>query len=112
MLVNTVIASIFVIITVVIIIFLKSKRNNKYFYRFYSDRFTYIDTFWGRKAKVVKYSDFKEVRYNQGYLQSKFNVGEIYILTNRKNLFDRILLLKSIPDVEKNYEKILKIFKV
>lgn len=43
-------------------------------------------------------------------MQSKFNIGELWILTNNKNFFKKILMFKSIPNIEQEYEKIVKIF--
>lgn len=105
-----IIATIIAVVLVTVITLLKSKRNKKYFYRFYTDKLIYRNTFFSKKTKEINYNEFKEVRYNQSFLQSKFNLGEIYILTNNKNFFKRILALKSIPNVEKNYEKIVKLF--
>lgn len=79
-------------------------------YKFYKDKLEYRDTYFRKKTKEVNYSDFKEIRYSQRFIQSKFNLGEIYISTNSKNLFNRFLILKLIPDVEENYEKIVKLF--
>lgn len=110
MLRNVIIATIIAAILVTLIIILKSKRNKKYFYKFYTNKLVYKNTYFGNKAKEVNYNEFKEIRYNQTFIQSKFNLGEIYILTNNKNIFKKILTLKSIPNVEKNYERIVKLF--
>lgn len=110
MLRNVIIATIIAVIIVTLIIILKSKRNKKYFYRFYKDKLVYKNTYFGNKTKELNYNEFKEIRYNQTFIQSKFNLGEIYILTNTKNIFKKILTLKSIPNVEKNYERIVKLF--
>lgn len=105
-----IIATIIAVVLVTVITLLKSKRNKKYFYRFYKDKLVYKNTYFGNKVKEVNYNEFKEIRYNQTFIQSKFNLGEIYILTNNKNIFKKILTLKSIPNVEKNYEKIVEMF--
>lgn len=110
MLRNVIIATIIAVVLVTVITLLKSKRNKKYFYRFYKDKLVYKNTYFGNKVKEVNYNEFKEIRYNQTFIQSKFNLGEIYILTNNKNIFKKILTLKSIPNVEKNYEKIVEMF--
>lgn len=89
---------------------IRRKLSKSCFYKFYEDRLVYRDTYFRKKAKEVDYKSFKEIRYNQGFIQSRFNIGEIYISTNSKNFFNRFLILKLIPDVEENYEKITKIF--
>lgn len=89
---------------------IRKKLSKSCFYKFYADKLVYRDTYFRKKTKEVNYTEFKEIRYNQGYIQSKFNLGEIYISTNSKNLFNRFLILKLVPDVEENYEKITKIF--
>lgn len=91
-------------------VLIKKRQSKLCFYKFYKDKLEYRDTCFRKKIKEIKYSDFKEIRYNQGYIQSKFNVGEIYISTNSKNFFNRFLILKLVPNVEENYEKIVKIF--
>lgn len=110
MLKYTIVAALFVVLLVALIIFLKSKRNKAYFYRFYTDKFAYCDTFFKNKVKEVDYQTFKEIRYNQSFWQSKFNLGEIYILTDNKNIFKKIITLKCVPNVVENYEKIIKLF--
>lgn len=92
------------------VILLKKGRNKKYFYRFYADRLVYRDRFFTNKTREIMYSDFKEVRYNQGLLQSRFHLGELYILTNNRNFLNKIVHLKNVPNVEKNYEKIVELF--
>ncbi len=98
------------LIASIVVLILKRKVNEKYYYRFFSDRLEYRDTFFNKKKKIIKYEDFKEIRYNQGYMQSKFNLGELWILTRNKNFFKRIVIFKSIPNVEKEYKKITEIF--
>lgn len=110
MLNSAIVATLLAIAIVAVVITLKKKRNEKYFYRFYTDKFIYHDTFFKNKNKEANYQDFKEIRYNQSFWQSKFNLGEIYILTNNKNIFKRIITIKAVPDVEKNYEEIVKLF--
>lgn len=91
-------------------LFINKKSYEKYYYRFYKNRLEYCNSFFWKKVIEVKYEDFKEIKYNQGYMQSKFNQGELWILTNNKNFFKKILMFKSIPNVEQEYEKIVKIF--
>ena len=107
---NIIIISIALVIICVIVMLLKSRRNKLYFYKFYPDRFKYRNTYFGNKVKEIKYKEIKEVRYNQTFLQSKFNLGELCIITNDKNILKRILFLKSIPNVQKNYERIVNLF--
>lgn len=94
----------------IICLVIKNKVNKGYYYKFYKDRLEYKNTLFSKKSKELKYEDFKEIRYNQGYIQSKFNLGELLILTNNKNFFKRVFIFKSIPDIKDNYEKITKIF--
>lgn len=63
-----------------------------------------------KKIREIKYTEVKEVRYNQSFLQSRFNLGDIYIQTNNKNIFKRVVVLKFVTNVEKEYERIVKIF--
>ncbi len=107
---NIIIISIALIMICVIVMLLKSKRNKSYFYRFCSDRFEYFNTYFGNKVKEIKYEEIKEVRYNQTFLQSKFNLGEIIIITNDKHILKKMLFLQSIPNVQKNYERIVNLF--
>lgn len=103
---------VFAIISIFEITVTLIKRNlNKFcFYKFYEDKLIYRDTYFRKTEKEINYADFKEIRYNQSFTQSKFNIGDIYIYTNSKNIFNRIIILKLIPNVEENYEKITKIF--
>ncbi len=92
------------------VLVLKRKINDKYYYRFFSDRLEYRDTFFNKNKKVIKYEEFKEIRYNQGFIQSKFNLGELWILTRNKSFFKKVVIFKSIPNVEKEYGRITEIF--
>lgn len=110
LLIPTIIVVAIISIFEVISTLIKKNLSKSCYYKFYKDKLIYRDTYFRKKAKEVSYSNFKEIRYLQGFIQSKFNLGEIYISTNSKNLFNRFLILKLIPDVEENYEKITKIF--
>lgn len=98
------------LIASIVVLLLKRKVSEKYYYRFYTDRLEYRDAFFNKNEKVIRYEDFKEIRYNQGFMQSKFNVGELWIITRNKNFFKRIVIFKSIPNVEKEYKQIIEIF--
>ena len=89
---------------------IRKKQSKKFFYKFYQDRLVYRDTYFLNKIKEVSYTEFKEIKYYQGFVQSKFNVGQIYIITNSKNIFKNSIELKLIPNLEENYEKIIEIF--
>ena len=103
---------VFLIMTVIqlFILVFKIKRNKAHFYRFYDDKLVYQNKFFGKKSEELEYNEFKEIRYMQGFMQSRFNIGDIYINTRSKNVFNKIFIISSIPDVEKNYQKIVKLF--
>ena len=87
----------------IVVLVIKRKVNYQYYYRFFSDRLEYRDTFFNKNKKVIKYEDFKEIRYNQGFIQSKFNLGELWILTTNKSFFKKVVIFKPIPNIIKNY---------
>lgn len=109
MLKNVIITGIVALVLYLAFLRFKIKRNKKCFYRFYNDKLVYCNTYFIRKIKQIKYSEMKEIRYSQGFIQSKFNLGEIYILTNG-NILNKIINFNNIPNVKKNYEKILSLF--
>lgn len=94
----------------IVVLVIKRKVNYQYYYKFFSDRLEYRDTFFNKNKKVIKYEDFKEIRYNQGFIQSKFNLGELWILTRNKSFFKKVVIFKTIPNVEKEYKRIIGIF--
>ena len=104
--------AVFFIMTVIqlFILIFRIKQNKVYFYKFYDDKLVYRNKFLKSKEEELPYKDFKEIKYIQGFMQSKFNVGDIYITTRSKNVFNKNFIISSIPDVEKNYQKIVKIF--
>lgn len=107
MLFNTICATIVLILIFLCFLLLRRKHYNRlYFYRFYSDRLRYRDRYFSKKIKEIKYKNIKEIKYNQTFTQSRFKIGEITLITNDKNLLKKVVFLKAIPNVEKNFERI------
>ncbi len=63
------------------------------------DQFIYIKTLFS--THQINYNTIKDFFSNEGYLQRKFNLMSIYIITYHKNY-----LLKDLPDAEKIYRDI------
>ncbi len=53
------------------------------------------------RSYKIPYKNFSDFFITSGYLQKKFNLYSIYIITRRKNF-----LIKDIPQAEKIYNKI------
>lgn len=107
---NIVITAIAIIMIALIILLFKSKCSKSFFYEFYPDRLKYKDTYFSKKVKELKYSEITEIRYNQTFLQSKFNLGEIDFLTSSKNIFKKVVSLTSVSNVKEKYERIVELF--
>lgn len=106
---NAIISGIIILLIFGTFVVLKCARNKKYFYKFYTDKFTCSNRFFSNKIKEIRYENIKDIRYSQGFLQSKFNLGEIYIETKHTPVFMKITALKNVPNVKKNFEKISEI---
>jgi hypothetical protein len=52
-------------------------------------------------SHTIKYKNIKDFFITEGYLQKKFSLHSIYIITNTKNY-----LLKDLPDAEKIHDNI------
>ncbi|ARD84566.1 PH domain-containing protein [Ferroplasma acidiphilum] len=59
----------------------------------------YIKNFFA--SHIVKYQNIKDFFITEGYLQRKFGLHSIYIITKTKNY-----LLKDLPDAEKIHDDI------
>lgn len=107
MLFKTISTAVIIAIFVFCFTALRRKHHNRlYFYRFYPDRLIYRDTFFNKKVKEIKYKNIKDIKYSQSFLQVFFKLGEITIITNDKNIMKKVIYLKLIPNVEKNYKRI------
>lgn len=83
-------------------------KHKKFYYRFYKNKLVYHNSIWRKKPREVSYEELKEIRYNQTFMQNKFNTGEIYIHMG----ICRMIILSYIENVEKQYDDLCKLFNV
>lgn len=81
-------------------------KYNANVYKFYDDKIIYKDSFINKETKRIKYSDIKEVRVNQMFLQIPFRLGTIVISTNSGKFFDNGILIFGVKNLNETYQKI------
>lgn len=100
-----VMAGIYIIFLIGSTIYNKLKYNSNV-YKFYEDKVIYTDSFINKETKRIKYSDIKEIRINQMFLQMPFKLGTIVISTNSGKFFDNGILIFGVKNVNEVYKKI------
>lgn len=100
-----VMVGIYIVFLILSTIYNKLKYNANV-YKFYDDKIIYTDSFINRETKRIKYSDIKEVRVNQMFLQIPFKIGTIVISTNSGKFFDNGILIFGVKDLKETYQKI------
>lgn len=83
-------------------------KYKKFYYKFYKNKLVYHNSMWRKNPREVSYEDLKEIRYNQSFIQNKFNTGEIYI---HMGIY-RMITLSYIENVEKQYDDLCKLFNI
>lgn len=97
--------AIYIVFLVIASIFNKKKYNANE-YKFYDDKIIYTDSFINRESKRIKYTDIKEIRINQTFLQIPFKLGTISISTNSGKFFDNGILIVGVKNVNEIYQKV------
>lgn len=96
---------IYIVFIILSTIYNKLKYNANV-YKFYDDKVIYTDSFINKESKRIKYSDIKEIRINQMFLQIPFKLGTIVISTNSGKFFDNGILIFGVKNVNEVYQKI------
>lgn len=78
-------------------------------YSFYKDKVIYTDSFFHKEQKEIKYTDIKEIRYNQLFLQIPFKIGDITLSTNSGKFLDNGIHIWGVKDIQNEYQKLIKI---
>ena len=79
--IGLIILGIIVVYVIIRLIFEKIQYKH-YEYNFYNTKVEYIDGFFNKEQKELKYKHIREVALGQNILQRMFNIGTIRIFTN------------------------------
>ncbi len=105
---TVVIASVFTVIIAYAISFFIGKRiavGTKC--NFYENNLVYtFDFLFIHRKRVVNYKDVKDIIYNQKFLQKKFGLGDISIITEKKGPFIRGIDICDVANVSEVFKKL------
>ena len=79
---------------------------------FYKTKFVYHYRKIRKKSITIHYRDIKEINYEKTKMGNIFNLGNIIIKTNSKNLLKRNIIIESVRNVEEVLMNVQKIFKI
>ena len=64
-----------------------------------------------KKVKEIPFDEIEEIYYTVGNMQKLFNLGTIVIKRKTRNLLQKNLMVESVKDVDKVFEKIREVFR-
>lgn len=74
---------------------------------FYEDKLVYsFDFLFIHRKKVINYKDVKDIVYNQRFLQKKFGLGDISIITDQKGPFIKGIDICDVANVSDVFKKL------
>lgn len=74
---------------------------------FYEDKLVYsFDFLFIHRKKVVKYTEIQDIVYNQRFLQKKFGLGDISIITAQKGPFIKGIDICDVANVSDVFKKL------
>ena len=76
---------------------------------FYKTKFIYTYRKIRKKQVVISYDNVKEISYQDPTIGKMFNMGNIIITINSKNLLKRNIFIDAVEDVEKAFLELKKI---
>ena len=113
------VAMVFFFIYIIFYLILGKMQYDKLVYNFYLTKVQYIDGFFNKEEKELKYKFIREVSMKQNILERFCGIGTIKIFTNasiygsynnyRNTRYRNGLLIHCVPDVEEHYKKIKQI---
>jgi membrane protein YdbS with pleckstrin-like domain len=103
-----IVVAISAVIFVLYLIFLKWYASKRYKYVFEKDKVTYTSSIFSKTPKSVMYEEFKELKYTQGIMQQRFNIGDIMLTRYGVNPLKKYIIVYSIENIREVYEEIGK----
>jgi len=114
------VAMIFFFIYIIFYLILGKMQYNKLVYNFYLTKVQYIDGFFNKEEKELKYKFIREVSMKQNILERLCGIGTIRIFTNASSPYGSYnthnnsrgrngILIHCVTDVEEQYKKIKQI---
>ena len=76
---------------------------------FYKTKLIYTYRKIRKKQIVISYRDIKEINYEIPRIASFFNMGNLIIRTNSRNLLKKVFIIENIENIKEVFEKIQKI---
>lgn len=74
---------------------------------FYENQVVYtFDFLFIHKKSTYKYSEIQDIIYNQKFIQKKFGLGDISIISNKKGPFVRGFDVQNVANVTEVFEKL------
>lgn len=85
------------------------RKYQKTIYLFFEDRM-YIYKKYGRQEQVmIPYNDIADILFYQNYAQKIFGMGSLGVKISSGNIFNNIIMLESLKDLNGSIEKIRNI---
>ncbi len=75
---------------------------------FYKTKLVYTYRKIRKKQLTISYRDIKEINYEIPRIAKAFNLGNLIIKNNSKNLLKRILIIENVENIEEVFEEIQK----
>ena len=88
-------------------ILVEKMRHKSLKYNFYRTKIEYIDGFFNKEEKELKYKFIREVTMSRNLLERICGIGTVRIYTNASNGFYNGILIHCLTNVEEKY-KIIK----
>lgn len=77
---------------------------------FYEDNLVYtFDFLFIHRKMVIKYKEIEDIIYNQRFLQKKFGLGDISIITARKGPFVKGIDICDVANVSEVFKKLTEV---
>lgn len=74
---------------------------------FYENKIAYkFDFLFIHKKLEYKYSDIQDIVYNQRFLQKRFGLGDITIITKKQSFFFKGFVIQNVANVNEVFEKL------
>lgn len=114
------ILSIIVFVIAIIKTIIDSAQYKKTKYNFFSNKLEYVDGFFNRVEKELKYTSIREITMKQNLLERLFNIGTIHIFTTASsgyannnsrhtNMDNNGIRIHCVENVYEQYEKVKRL---
>jgi len=76
----------------------------------YNSRLVYTKGWLKKKKKEIPFSEIEEISYKQGTIERYFNIGKIVIDKKSRIIFEKLIVIDSVKNVDQVFENIKNVF--